>query len=183
MMWLVLVPWLWHIFMALVVSVSRSLTLEVLFVVVDQMVLVSGGFRMGNLRSVLSEELVNNVIFLPGIDVHISNWRQDFLVDFGACGSAPVGLNCLHVPLIDHCHDVILVDVVNVTENSLSSPVHQNILLLWCDLVKHAHQKVNSASVAWLSKCLTSSCVKSVHPVLVIVSPCRLDLCEVSQSP
>ena len=134
--------------MAFVVSVSCSLILEVLFVIVDQMVLMTGGFGVGDFRSVFSEEFVHNVVLLPSVNIHIGDWRQDFLVDLSACGSAPMGLDGLHVPLVDHGHDVLLVDVVNVSENSFSSPVHQDLLLLWCDLVKHTHQKVNSASVA-----------------------------------
>ncbi len=87
------------------------------------------------------------MVFLEGVDVHIRDWGQLLLRDFSSGGFPPVSFDSLHVPLVDDGHDVLLVDVVNVPENSLAIPVNHDILLLWGNLIEHNNQKVDSASV------------------------------------
>lgn len=119
----VLLSWFWHIGVAVVMSVSGSFVLEVLLVIVDKDVLVSCWLGFSNLASVLSQEIVDNLVLLESVNVHISHWWQHLLGDFSAGGSSPVSLNSLHVPLVDDGDNVLLLDVVNFSENCFASPI------------------------------------------------------------
>ncbi len=178
-MWFVFFSWFWHICVAVVVGVSGSFVLEYLFVIPCQVVLMGRWLWFCHFACVLSQEIIHHLVFLPTIDVHIGHWGQLFLDNFSARGFSPVCLHCFHVPLVDHCHNAVFFYVVNVSENSLTSPVHQNIFLFWSDPVEHSYQKVDSASVTWFGKGLASSGVKSVHPIFVVVSPCGLNFKEI----
>ena len=87
------------------------------------------------------------MILLEGVDVHIGDWGKLLLSEFSTGGSSPMGLNGLHVPLVDNCNDVLFLNVENFSENSLSSPINQNLLLLWSNFVEHTDQEVDSASI------------------------------------
>lgn len=145
------------------------------------MILPCCWFRFSHLTCVFSEEVVHCCVLLICIDVHIRNWGLDLLDQFSSCSSSPMSLNGLHMPLIDNCYDIIFLNIINISENSLSSPINHNFLLFWGNFSEQTNHKVDSASITWFSKSLTTSCMKTVHKITVSMSPGTLNFHEVSQ--
>lgn len=77
-----------------------------------------------------------------------------------------MSFNALHVPLVYNSHHVLALGVIKVSEDSFISQVNYDILLLRSNNIEHGNQKVGSTSIHRLSKCLTSSHVKSVKEIL-----------------
>ena len=82
-----------------------------------------------------------------------------------------MSLHSLHVPLIDHCDDILCLYRVEISEDTLISLINEDTLLLGSDLTDKAYKIVDSASIDGLRKGLSSSHVKSVEEIVRLGGP------------
>lgn len=135
------------VLMTIVVGVTGTLILEVLLVVACGVVLPGGGFGFAHAGGVLTEEFVDEGLFLHGVNVHISDRRQIFDGEFGVGVSAPVCFNTLQVPLVDNSDGVLCLEAENLTEDALVPLVNQDGLLLGSRFAEESHEEVDAAAI------------------------------------
>lgn len=160
-----------NVLVGVVVHVPRTLVLVVLLVVVRQVVLPRGRLTLRHFRYVVSQPIVDERVLLDGVDVHVGNGGQVFLFQLSARESAPVGLDSFHVPLVDHCHDVLGLDVVEISEDSLVPLVDEDALLLWGGLAEQSDEEVDATAVDGLCKGLSAPHVEGVEEIVRLAGP------------
>lgn len=165
------------VLVTVVVSVPGSLILEVLLVIVRLIILPGGRLRLSHRWGVLSKPFVNQHFFLHGVDVHVCNWGLLSNSLNSASRSAPVGFNSLHVPLVHHCHNVLMLKWVQLSEDPFVPLVDQNFLLKGSNFVEKAHHEIDPAPINWFSKGLASSNMQCIHEIVVLTAPAVRD-CE-----
>jgi hypothetical protein len=81
------------------------------------------------------------------------------------------------VPLVDHCHNVLLaLESVQIPENALVPLVYQDTFLLGSYRAQESHQEVDPAAIHGLRECLAPSHVKGVHEIVVLRGPAASDV-------
>jgi len=139
MMRFIFLPGFWNIIVTGVMSMPCSFVFEVFFMVAYQVILMRSWLWFCNIACVFPQEIIVDLVILHAINVHVGNWWENLFRDFGSSGSSPVSLDCLHVPLVYHCYDVLLFYVVKITENSFASLIHHDSFLFWWDFIEHCH--------------------------------------------
>jgi hypothetical protein len=162
-----------HVLVTVVVRVAGTLVLEVLLVVASRVVLPGSGLGLGDAGSVLPQEFVDERFLLHGVDVHVGDGGAVVGGEFGAGVSAPVGLDALHVPLVDHGHGVLGLEGEELAEDAFVPVVDQDGLLLGRSLVEQSHQEVDPAAVHRFREGLPAPHVHRLVEVLVFAGPRR----------
>jgi hypothetical protein len=159
------------VLVAIVVGVPGALVFEVFFVVARGVVLPGGRLGFGHAGGVLSEEFVDEGLFLHGVDVHVGDGGEVLDWEFCVGVSAPVCLNTLHVPLVDNCDGVLGFETEDLAEDAFVSMVDQNGLLLGSGFAEKSHEEVDAAAIHRLRKGLTASDIDSLVEILVLTGP------------
>lgn len=161
------------VLVAIVVGVPGTLVFEVFLVVAGRVVLPGGGLGFGYTGGVLSQEFVDEGLFLHGVDVHIGDGGKVLDWELSVGVSAPVSLNTLHVPLVDNCNSVLGFKAEELAEDAFVSLVDQDGLLLGSRFAEKPHQEVDAAAIQRLRKGLTASNIDSLVEILVLAGPGR----------
>jgi hypothetical protein len=84
-----------------------------------------------------------------------------------------MGLNALHVPLVDHGDRVLGLQRVQLAEDTLIPVVDEDGLLLGGSLVEESHKEVDAAAVERFGEGLPATDVDGFIEVLVLTGPGR----------
>lgn len=125
--------WLRYICVTIVMSMSGSFVLEVFFMIVDKMILMSSWLGFSNLTNIISKPFIYNVVIIDRINIHIGYWGKILFRDLSSSGSSPMSFNSLHMPLINDCYNIFLLNFKNISENSFSSIINKDLFLFRSD--------------------------------------------------